>query len=70
VSNDCAYNTTDIGCHVATLVISPSTRPGTRSDRLFNHYSLLKTTEQLLHLPLLGHARDAAARSLIPAFGL
>jgi hypothetical protein len=70
VSNDCAYNTTDVGCHVATLVVSPSTRPGTQSDVLFNHYSLLKTTEQLLRLPLLGHANDAAVNSMIPAFGL
>jgi hypothetical protein len=70
VSNDCAYNTTDVGCHVATLVVSPSTRPGTRSAELFNHYSLLKTTEQLLRLPLLGHANDAAVNSMLRAFNL
>lgn len=68
VSNDCAYNTTDVGCHVATLVVSPSTRPGTQSAELFNHYSLLKTTEQLLHLPLLGHANDPAVNSMLRAF--
>jgi hypothetical protein len=27
-SDNCAQNTTDIGCHVATLVVSPSTVPG------------------------------------------
>ena len=70
VTNDCAYNTTDIGCHVATLVVSPSTRPGTVSSVLFNHYSLLKSTEELFHLPLLGHARDASVNSMLPAFGL
>jgi phosphatidylinositol-3-phosphatase len=70
-SYDCATNTTDIGCHVATIVVSPSTRPGTRSTELFNHYSLLKTTEQLLHLPLLlGHAADPATASMATAFGL
>jgi hypothetical protein len=70
-SDDCATNTTDIGCHVATIVVSPSTRPGTRSTVLFNHYSLLKTTEQLLHLPLLlGHAADPATASMATAFGL
>jgi hypothetical protein len=37
---------------------------------LFNHYSLLKTAEQILRLPLLGHAKDAAVKSMIPAFGL
>jgi phospholipase C len=56
---NCAANTTDVGCHVATLVISPSTRPGTRSGRLFSHYSLLATAEDLLHLPRLGRAASA-----------
>lgn len=67
-SNVCARNTTDVGCHIATLVISPSTRPGTRSPRLFNHYSLLGTTERLLRLGLLGRARGAA--SMLSAFNL
>jgi len=67
-SNDCATNTTDIGCRVATLVVSPSTKPGTKSPKLFNHYSLLGTAERLLGLPLLGHARTAA--SMVGAFGL
>jgi len=53
-SNDCAVNTTDVGCHVAALVISPSTTPGTRSGAVFNHYSLLGTAEQLLGLPRIG----------------
>ena len=44
-SNDCATNTTDNGCHVATLVVSPTTTPHTQSATLFNHYSLLATTE-------------------------
>jgi phosphatidylinositol-3-phosphatase len=52
----CAANRTDVGCHVATIVISPSTRRGTRSARLFNHYSLLGTAEQLLGLRRLGLA--------------
>jgi hypothetical protein len=64
----CASNATDASCHVATIVVSPSTRRGTRSATLFNHYSLLRTAEQLLGLPLLGHA--AGAPSMAPAFGL
>ncbi len=45
--------------------------PGTRSGILFNHYSLLKTTEQLLGLPgYLGHANDLAVQSMRWAFGL
>ena len=67
-SNDCATNTTDIGCHVATLVVSPSTTPGTQSSTLFNHYSLLGTSEQLLGLPPLGQA--SSANSMTSAFGL
>jgi phosphatidylinositol-3-phosphatase len=67
-SNDCATNTTDIGCHVAALVISPSTTPGTQSSTLFNHYSLLGSTEQLLGLAPLGSA--ASANSMVSAFGL
>jgi len=55
-SNDCATNTTDIGCHVVTIVASPSTVAGTTSATLFNHYSLLGTAEQLLGLPALGNA--------------
>lgn len=56
-TSDCQTNTIDVGCHVATLVISPSTVPGSRSATLFNHYSLLGTAEQLLGLPELGQAR-------------
>lgn len=67
-SDDCAFNTTDVGCHIAMVISSPYTRPGTVSGKLFNHYSLLKTDEQLLGLPLLGHAADPAAKSLAPAF--
>jgi hypothetical protein len=55
-ATQCATNTTDVGCHVATIVISPSTQPGTTSGTLFNHYSLLGTAEQLLGLPKLGLA--------------
>jgi hypothetical protein len=42
--------------------IGPYTKPGTQSTRLFNHYSLLRTTERLLGVPnrdVLGQARKA-----------
>jgi len=55
----CATNTTDASCHVATIVVSPSTPVGSTSATLFNHYSLLGTTEQLLGLPALGAASSA-----------
>lgn len=67
-SSDCPTNVTDIGCHVATIVVSPSTTPHTASSTLFNHYSLLLTTEQLLGEPSLGQA--AGATSMLTAFNL
>jgi phospholipase C len=66
---DCANNTTDESCHVPTIVVSPSTRPGTVSARLFNHYSLLRTTQRLLGVrKRLGIARHA--RSMKRPFNL
>ena len=50
------------------FAVSPSTTPGTRSAALFSHYSLLRTAEQLLGLPLLGKAASSA--NMAPAFGL
>ena len=50
LGKDCSTNTTDEDCHIPTIVVSPSTRPGTVSTKLFNHYSLLRTTEEMLHL--------------------
>lgn len=55
---------------VPLLVISPSTDVGTTVADAFDHYSLLQTTEQLLGLPLLGHAGDASTASLAAPFGL
>jgi phosphatidylinositol-3-phosphatase len=70
-TDDCATNTSDRGCHIATIVVSRSTPRGTRSAVLFNHYALLKTTEQLLGIKTyLGHARDTSSRSMRPAFHL
>jgi Phosphoesterase family len=50
------------------IVISPTTPPGLVSDAPVDHYSLLRTTEELLGLPLLGRAQTAA--SLRPLFRL
>jgi phospholipase C len=56
---------------VALIVVSPSTRPGIESATSFDHYSLLKTTEQLLGIrSYLGHAGDAGTASMAPAFHL
>ena len=64
----CATNTSDVSCHVAAVVLSPSTKAGTRSGTLFNHYSLLATAEQLLRLSKLGLA--ASATTMTKAFNL
>jgi phospholipase C len=65
---NCATNTTDASCLVATIVVSPSTPAGVTSATLFNHYSLLATTEQLLILPALGSA--SSAPTMTAAFNL
>ena len=55
------------GNQVYCAVISPFTRPRTRSSVNFTHYSLLRTTEEILGLRLLGNARTAT--SMRAAFG-
>jgi phospholipase C len=68
-TSDCALNTTDSGCHVATIVVSRTTPRDARSAQLFNHYGLLRTTEQLLGLKqYLGQA--SRSRSMRAAFHL
>lgn len=55
--------------HIPTLVISPSTRPGTKAIARFDHYSLLRTTSDLLDLHIsLGAA--SSALSMKKAFHL
>ncbi|HUZ42465.1 MAG TPA: alkaline phosphatase family protein [Acidimicrobiales bacterium] len=61
-------NDLDASNQVPTLVISPSTPRGLRVGAKFTHYSLLRTTENLLHLaPLAGAKR---APSMVGPFHL
>jgi phospholipase C len=53
---------------IATVVVAPTVPRGTRVAVHFTHYSLLRTTEELLGLPRLGAA--ATARSMRTAFHL
>lgn len=54
---------------IPTIVMAPSVRPGTVARERFDHYSLLRTMEELLGLrELLGRA--ATARSMRRAFGI
>jgi phospholipase C len=56
--------------HVVTIVVSPYTPTGKKSSMAFSHYSLLKTTEQMLGLGFIGHAADSTTAGMRTAFGL
>ena len=53
---------------MAELVIAPSVRPGTTVATRTTHYDLLRTTEEMLGLPLLGAA--GTALDLRPQLGI
>jgi phosphatidylinositol-3-phosphatase len=56
-------------CHIATLVVTPSTTAGARGASRYDQYSLLKTTELALGIrTLLGHAADGATLGMRRAF--
>ncbi len=44
------------GGRVGALLLSPSIEGGTRSDQIYNHYSLLASIEDIFALPYLGYA--------------
>ena len=47
---------------VGAVVLGPSVEPGSRSDRTYNHYSLLGSIEDLFGLPHLGYAATVTHR--------
>jgi hypothetical protein len=53
------------GGRTGTVVVSPFVRPGTRSEMTYNHYSLLRTVEDLFGLGHIGYA----AQQGLPPFG-
>jgi hypothetical protein len=59
VGEQCYNNTTDQSCHVPAIVIAPSVTAGTVVSTQFDHYSWLKTAEQLLGLSQIGQAKSA-----------
>ena len=54
--------------HIATVVAAPSIAPGTAPAARFDHYSMLRTTEEMLGLGFIGNA--ATATSMRSAFNL
>ena len=50
------------GQQIATFVISPSTPVAARDPTRYDHYTLLRTTEEMLGLPLLGNAAIAPSK--------
>lgn len=51
------------GGRTGALLISPHVAPGTTNDTPYNHYSFLRTVEDLFGLPYLGYAGQKGLRS-------
>jgi hypothetical protein len=54
------------GGRVGAVLVSPAIRPGTVSDVPYNHYSLLRSIEDELHLGHLGYAGAGSLQSFGP----
>jgi hypothetical protein len=54
------------GGRVGALVLSPLVRGGTTSDKIYSHYSLLATIEDIFSLPRLGYAGAPGVDSFGP----
>jgi Concanavalin A-like lectin/glucanases superfamily/Phosphoesterase family len=73
VGGDCLSATyvNDASCHIPTLVFSKSTVPGTKDATYFTHYSIVKTTEELLGVSTTTLGSNVAnAASMASAFNL
>ncbi|WP_254062567.1 alkaline phosphatase family protein [Acidobacterium sp. S8] len=46
------------GDRIGALLLSPFVKPGSTSDTAYNHYSLLKSLEDIFHLDRIGYAAD------------
>jgi hypothetical protein len=58
----------DEDSYIPNIAIAPSVIPGTTTSTAVNHYGLLRATEEMLGLPLLGNA--ARATSLRTVFNI
>jgi phosphatidylinositol-3-phosphatase len=55
---------------IPTFVFAPSVLPGTAVGTRFDHYAMLRTTEEMLGLPAPYLGRAASSPSMAAAFGL
>jgi hypothetical protein len=51
----------DEDSYIPNIVIAPSVTPGTAASTAVSHYGLLRATEEMLGLPLLGRAAGATS---------
>ena len=71
INEDCTSQTlaaSQPSCHIPTIVVAPYIPSGTVDNTFYTHYSMLRTAEELLGLPLLGLA--ASASSMTANFNL
>jgi hypothetical protein len=71
LGENCASQALDASqpsCLIPTIVVAPHVPAGTVDNTFYTHYSMLRTTEELLGLPLLGLA--ATANSMTSSFDL
>jgi phosphatidylinositol-3-phosphatase len=55
---------------VYTVAVAPSIRPGTILRAPYDHYSLLRTVQELLGVPCVAHACDPSTASMLPGLRL
>jgi hypothetical protein len=57
----------DFGGHIYTLLVSPNVTPGAKLTDPYDHFSMLKTVEDVFCLPYLGLAGGPTVKSMIGA---
>lgn len=63
-TDDSCCNNVAFGGHVPLLVVAPQGKGGYHLTAPSDHYTLLRTIEDLWHLDRLGHSADAETRTL------
>ena len=66
----CTMNTEVDDCNLPLIAVDPYIKPGTRDPHCYNHFSLLRTSEEIWGVPYLGHAGDSSTLSMYANMGL